>query len=63
MLYSLYFAIPHLEWFDVRDLVIYDWPLIPWPDCLLATLYAAVYIILFLFAAWLVFRRKSLTAS
>lgn len=63
MLYSFYFAIPHLEWFDVRDLVIYNWPLIPWSDCLLATLYSAVYIILFLFAAWLVFRRKSLTAS
>lgn len=60
MLYSFYFVIPHLEWFDVRDLVIYDWPLIPWSDCLLATLYSTVYIILFLFAAWLVFRRKSL---
>lgn len=60
MLYTLYFLIPHLEWFDVRDIIIYDWPRIPWLDCLLATLYAAVYVVLFLFAAWLVFRRKVL---
>ena len=60
MLYTLYFLIPHLEWFDVRDIIIYDWPRIPWLDCLLATLYAAVYVVVFLFAAWLVFRRKVL---
>jgi len=64
LLYSFYFVIPHLEWFDVRDLVIYNtWAPVPWVDCLLATLYAAVYVTLFLFAGWLVFRRKSLTAS
>jgi ABC-type transport system involved in multi-copper enzyme maturation permease subunit len=61
MLYTLYFLIPHLEWFDARDIIIYDWPRIPWLDCLLATLYAAVYVVVFLFAAWLVFRRKVLT--
>ena len=32
--YTVYFLIPHLEWFDVRDLIIYDWPLISWIDCL-----------------------------
>jgi ABC-type transport system involved in multi-copper enzyme maturation permease subunit len=62
LLYTFYFVIPHLEWFDVRDLAIYDWPLVPWLDCLLATLYAAVYVTLFLFAAWLAFRRKVLVA-
>ena len=60
--YTVYFLIPHLEWFDLRKLLIYDQPLIPWRDCLLATLYAAVYVVLFLFATWLVFRRKALTA-
>jgi len=60
--YTVYFLIPHLEWFDARDLITYDWPLIPWIDCLLATLYAAAYVVLFLFATWLVFRRKPLTA-
>jgi len=33
----------------------------PWLDCLLATAYAAVYVMLFVFAAWVVFRRKVLT--
>lgn len=60
--YTIYFLIPHLEWFDVRDFIIYDWQLVPWFDCLLATLYAGVYSALLLFAAWLLFRRKSLTA-
>jgi ABC-type transport system involved in multi-copper enzyme maturation permease subunit len=59
--YTVYFLIPHLEWFDVRTLIIYDWPLVPWVDCVLATLYAAAYVALFLFATWLVFRRKALT--
>jgi ABC-type transport system involved in multi-copper enzyme maturation permease subunit len=62
LVYVVYFLIPHLELFDVRDFIIYDQPLIPWIDCLLATLYGLVYVTLFLYAAWLVFRRKALTA-
>jgi ABC-type transport system involved in multi-copper enzyme maturation permease subunit len=58
--YSLYFLIPHLEWYDVRDLVIYDWHLIGWLDCALVTLYGAAYMAVLLFGAWLVFRRKAL---
>jgi hypothetical protein len=60
ILYTLYFLIPHLEWYDVRDLIIYDQPLVPWLDWAGATLYAAVYMALLLFGAWLVFRRKAL---
>jgi ABC-type transport system involved in multi-copper enzyme maturation permease subunit len=60
IVYGLYFLIPHLEWYDVRDLVIYDHPLVPWLDCALATLYGAVYMALLLFGAWLAFRRKAL---
>ena len=60
--YTVYFLIPHLEWFDVRDIIIYNWPPVPWLDCALATLYAGVYVSLFLFATWLVFRRKAVTA-
>ncbi|MCL5098830.1 MAG: ABC transporter permease [Candidatus Omnitrophica bacterium] len=56
----LYFALPHLEFFDVRDLIIHDWGLIPWSILGLATLYAAGYTALFLTAAWLVFRRQNL---
>jgi len=60
VLYAIYFLIPHLEWYDVRDFVIFDHALIGWGSCALATLYAAAYTGLLLFAAWLVFRRKPL---
>jgi hypothetical protein len=58
--YALYYLIPHLEWYDVRDFVIYNRPLIGWVDCALASLYGAVYSGLLLFATWLLFRRKPL---
>jgi len=60
-IYVIYFLIPHLEWYDVRDLIVYDHGLIPWLQCGLATLYGAAYVLLFLFAAWLAFRRKRLS--
>ncbi|MGH7970473.1 MAG: ABC transporter permease [Limisphaerales bacterium] len=60
ILYTVYFLIPHLEWYDVRDFVVFDHPLIGWASCALASLYAAVYAGLLLFAAWIVFRRKPL---
>ncbi len=58
--YTIYFLIPHLEWFDIRDRVVYDWGLVGWLDCVLATLYAAAFSGLFLLLTWLGFRRKSL---
>jgi len=61
ILQVLYFAIPHLEWYDLRDFIIYDHPPVALWACALATLYAAVYALVFLLAAWLVFRRKGLT--
>ncbi len=61
IIYVVYFLIPHLEWYDVHDLVIYDLGLVPWLDCGLATLYGAVYVLFLLFAAWLAFRRKTLS--
>lgn len=60
LLYSLYFAIPHLEFFDVRELVIHNAGLIPWDKFALATLYGTGYTAVFLIAACLVFQRKSL---
>ena len=60
IIYTLYFLIPHLELFDVRERLVNDWPLVNWLVCGLAILYAAAYVILFLFLAWLGFRRKSL---
>ena len=44
----------------MRELIAFDQDLISWLDCALATLYAAAYVVLLLFATWLVFRRKPL---
>jgi ABC-type transport system involved in multi-copper enzyme maturation permease subunit len=60
IIYTIYFIIPHLELFDVRERVVNDWGLVNWLDCGLAMLYAAVYTALFLLLTWLAFRRKSL---
>lgn len=59
----IYFLIPHLELFNMMDLIIHNWAgmdLPPVPDVLAATLYGFCYMALFLFAACLVFRRKAL---
>ena len=61
LIYTIYFIIPHLELFDVRERVVNDWGLVSWRDCGLAALYAAAYTGLFLLLTWLAFRRKSLT--
>ncbi|PYJ03215.1 MAG: hypothetical protein DME25_12860 [Verrucomicrobia bacterium] len=60
VVYAIYFLLPHLEWYDVRELIAFDQDLIGWGACALATLYAGAYVALSLFAAWLVFRRKPL---
>jgi ABC-type transport system involved in multi-copper enzyme maturation permease subunit len=60
VIYIIYFLIPHLELFDVRERLVNDWGLVNWLDCGLATLYAAAYAGLFLLLTWLTFRRKSL---
>lgn len=60
IVYTVYFAVPHLEFYDVRNLIIHNFPLIGWGICGLATLYGIAYTAFFLFATWLVFRRKSL---
>jgi Cu-processing system permease protein len=60
VLTALYYMIPHLELFDVRDLIIHNWPLIPWRIAALAALYGAAYTAFFLALACWAFRRKSL---
>ena len=62
IIYAIYFLIPHLELFDVRERLVGDWPLVNWLVCGLAILYGAAYAALFLLLAWLGFRRKSLNA-
>jgi len=56
---ALYYVIPHLEFYDMRDLVIHNWPLIAWKYIVEALLYASFYISVFLIGACLVFRRKA----
>lgn len=57
-----YFAMPHLEFFDIRDLVVHNHPA-PFSagDLALVTGYGALYTTFFLVAAWAVFRRRPLS--
>jgi ABC-type transport system involved in multi-copper enzyme maturation permease subunit len=56
---ALYYALPHLEFYDLRDLVVHNWPLVAWKYIVLALLYASFYMAVFLIGACLVFRRKA----
>jgi len=60
IIYVIYFLIPHLEWYDIRDFITFGHSPVGFGDCALATLYAAVYTGFLLWAAWMVFRRKPL---
>jgi ABC-type transport system involved in multi-copper enzyme maturation permease subunit len=61
LLYGIYFAVPHLDLFDARDLIIHNWGLIPWEIWAAAIAYAVVYAAIFLVLACLLFRRKPIT--
>jgi ABC-type transport system involved in multi-copper enzyme maturation permease subunit len=59
LVYAFYYAVPHLEIpFEMRNLIVHDWPLIGWNFVALDTLYLLTYTAVFLVAACLVFRRK-----
>lgn len=58
--YGIYYLVPHLEMFDVRDLIVHNWATIPWLIWAAACLYAAVYSGLFLAFACLRFRRQAI---
>ncbi len=60
ILYTIYFLIPHLEWYNVREMLVYNRDTLNWGPCILATLYGAVYVAFVLAASWLLFRRKAL---
>jgi ABC-type transport system involved in multi-copper enzyme maturation permease subunit len=60
VVYAIYFMIPHLEIpFEMRKLIVHDWPLIGWNFVGLDALYLLAYMAVFLVAACLVFRRKA----
>jgi len=58
--YGIYYAIPHLEIFDVRALIIHNWPAIAWKYYAIAIAYALVYSAFFLAITCALFRRKAL---
>jgi Cu-processing system permease protein len=59
VIYAFYFAIPHLEIpFEMRNLIVHDWPLIGWKFIALDALYLLAYMMVILVAACMVFRRK-----
>ena len=60
IVWTIYYAIPHLEIpFEMRNLIVHDWPLVEWNFVALDVLYLLAYIAVFLVAACLVFRRKA----
>jgi ABC-type transport system involved in multi-copper enzyme maturation permease subunit len=59
VIYAVYYAIPHLEWnYEMRNLIVHNWPLIEWKFFGEDILYSLAYTTAFLVAACLVFRRK-----
>ncbi|MDB6023694.1 MAG: hypothetical protein JWQ04_3551 [Pedosphaera sp.] len=60
VMYALYFIIPHLEFFDLQDFLVFKIGLVEWVYMALASLYAAAYTAFFLLATWVAFRRKAL---
>jgi ABC-type transport system involved in multi-copper enzyme maturation permease subunit len=60
IIYAVYFVIPHLEFFDIRQFALFDRPIVPWIYWSQALVYAVLYAALLLVGAWLVFRRKAL---
>jgi len=55
-----YIYFPHLEFFDLKEKIIHSSSIVPGWVILFLTIYAICYIGLFLYLAWLVFRRRNL---
>jgi Cu-processing system permease protein len=58
---AIYYIIPHLEFYDLRDWIIHDRGVVAWLPWIIAVCYGLVYAAIFLGLACLVFRRKALT--
>jgi hypothetical protein len=55
-----YYALPHFEFFDMRQRLVHEWGPAPlWLAAALAV-YAALYTFVFLAAAWMGFKRRTL---
>ena len=57
-LYSANALAPHIEFFDMRQRLVHEWPAVSWLVCAAVMAYAAVYSALCLFIADLFLKRK-----
>jgi len=57
---GIYYAVPHLEFYDVRDLIIHNWEPVPWFAVLRVGGYAVTYVAVLFVVTALVFRRQPL---
>lgn len=60
-LLALYYALPHLELFDLRRRLVYSWDPVLATVWLQVLLYGLILISILLLLAWLAYRRKKLT--
>lgn len=58
--YIVFFTIPQFAFFDLREFLIHDAPGVGWLNIGLASAYSFAYTAFFLFATWVMFRRKTL---
>jgi hypothetical protein len=58
--YTIYYLLPHLELFDVRDLIVHNWPLIPWNMWALALAYGGFFTALFMWLGCWVFQKRQI---
>jgi ABC-type transport system involved in multi-copper enzyme maturation permease subunit len=58
LLMVMYFGLPHLELFDMRQRVVHDWGSIEWTTLVMIVLYGLLVAALFLALAWLGYRNR-----
>ncbi|MGC8886999.1 MAG: ABC transporter permease subunit [Verrucomicrobiia bacterium] len=56
----LYFSIPHIELFDLRDLLVHNYPPAPWGKYFVLLIYGVAYSAIFIGAGCVVFNHKRL---
>jgi ABC-type transport system involved in multi-copper enzyme maturation permease subunit len=61
VLTAIYFIIPHFEIYDLRGLLVHDWPPVDWGVYSIAVAWILAYSALLLAASCLIFRRKPLS--
>ena len=60
LLFAAYVGAPHVEFFDLRQRLVHEWPAVSWGVCALVLAYAGAYSAAGLFIADLLLRRKRL---